>query len=96
VHNIEEMVHNIERYINDDQYSNGELAKYKKMIKDSNTTRKLVYYHGSHYNVKFLVRIGMCYCYQTYKWLRYVDSITKNIFHYHSQLNLLHELGGLQ
>jgi hypothetical protein len=34
VHNIEEMVHNIERHDDDDQYSNGELAKYKKMIKD--------------------------------------------------------------
>jgi hypothetical protein len=35
VHNIEEMIRYIERYDNDDQYSNGELAKYKKMIKDS-------------------------------------------------------------
>jgi hypothetical protein len=36
VDNIEEMVRNIERHADDDQYSNGELAKYKKMIKDSN------------------------------------------------------------
>jgi hypothetical protein len=36
VNNIEEMVHNVERQADDDQYSNGELAKYKKMIKDSN------------------------------------------------------------
>jgi hypothetical protein len=35
VHNIEEMVHNVERHDDDDQYSNGELAKYKKMIEDS-------------------------------------------------------------
>jgi hypothetical protein len=35
VHNIEEMVCNVERHGNDDQYSNSELAKYKKMIKDS-------------------------------------------------------------
>jgi hypothetical protein len=35
VHNIEEMVCNVERHGNDDQYSNGELAKYKKMIEDS-------------------------------------------------------------
>jgi hypothetical protein len=35
VHNIEEMVRNIERHGDDDQYSNGELAKYKKMIEDS-------------------------------------------------------------
>jgi hypothetical protein len=35
VHNIDEMVYNIERYDDDDQYSNDELAKYKKMIKDS-------------------------------------------------------------
>jgi hypothetical protein len=36
VHNIEEMVRNVERHDNDDQYSNGKLAKYKKMIEDSN------------------------------------------------------------
>jgi hypothetical protein len=42
VHNIEEMVHNIERHGDDDQYSNGELAKYNKMIKDS----KKPFYHG--------------------------------------------------
>jgi hypothetical protein len=36
VDNIEEMVRNIERHTDDDQYSNGELAKYKKMIEDSN------------------------------------------------------------
>jgi hypothetical protein len=35
VHNIEEMVRNVERHGDDDQYSNGEHAKYKKMIKDS-------------------------------------------------------------
>jgi hypothetical protein len=35
VHNIEEMVHNVERHVDDDQYSKGELAKYKKMIEDS-------------------------------------------------------------
>jgi hypothetical protein len=32
VHNIEEMVRNIKRHDDDDQYSNGELAKYKKMV----------------------------------------------------------------
>jgi hypothetical protein len=42
VHNIEEMVRNVKRHVNDDQYSNGELAKYKKMIKDS----KKSFYHG--------------------------------------------------
>jgi hypothetical protein len=36
VDNIEEMVHNGERHADDDQYSNNELAKYKKMIVDSN------------------------------------------------------------
>jgi hypothetical protein len=36
VDNIEEMVHNVERHADDDQYSNGELAKYRKMIEDSN------------------------------------------------------------
>jgi hypothetical protein len=42
VHNIEEMVRNVERPGDDDQYSNGELAKYKKMIEDS----KKPFYHG--------------------------------------------------
>jgi hypothetical protein len=42
VHNIEEMVCNVERHGDDDQYSNGELAKYKKMIEDS----KKPFYHG--------------------------------------------------
>jgi hypothetical protein len=36
VDNIEEMVHNVERHADDDQYSNDEVAKYKKMIEDSN------------------------------------------------------------
>jgi hypothetical protein len=34
VHNIAEMVCNVERHDNDDLYSNGELRKYKKMIAD--------------------------------------------------------------
>jgi hypothetical protein len=42
VHNIEEMVHNIERHGDDDQYNNGELVKYKKMIEDF----KKPFYHG--------------------------------------------------
>jgi hypothetical protein len=42
VHNIEEMVCNIERHDDDEQYSNGELAKYNKIIKDS----KKSLYHG--------------------------------------------------
>jgi hypothetical protein len=42
VHKIEEMAHNIERHGGNDQYSNDELAKYKKMIKDS----KKSFYHG--------------------------------------------------
>jgi hypothetical protein len=37
VHNKEEMIRNVERHGDDDQYSNGELAKYKKMIEDSKT-----------------------------------------------------------
>jgi hypothetical protein len=35
VHNKDEMVRNVKRHDDDDQYSNGELAKYKKMIEDS-------------------------------------------------------------
>ncbi len=42
VHNIEEMVRNVERHGDDDQYSNGELVKYKKMIEDL----KKPLYHG--------------------------------------------------
>jgi hypothetical protein len=42
VHNIEEMVRNVERHSDDDQYNNDELVKYKKMIKDS----KKPFYHG--------------------------------------------------
>jgi hypothetical protein len=42
LHNLKEMVHNVERHGNDDQYSNGELAKYKKVIEDS----KKPFYHG--------------------------------------------------
>jgi hypothetical protein len=42
VHNIEEMVRTVKRHDNDDQYSNGKLAKYKKMIEDS----KKSFYHG--------------------------------------------------
>jgi hypothetical protein len=42
VHNIEEMVRNIERHGDDDQYSNGKLVKYKKIIEDS----KKPLYHG--------------------------------------------------
>jgi hypothetical protein len=42
VHNIEEMIHNVERHGDDDEYSNGKFAKYKKMIEDS----KKPFYHG--------------------------------------------------
>jgi hypothetical protein len=42
VHNTEEMVRNVERRGDDDQYSNDELAKYKKMIEDS----KKPFYHS--------------------------------------------------
>jgi hypothetical protein len=42
VHNIEEMVYNVERHGDDDQYSNSEVAKYKKMIQNS----KKPLYHG--------------------------------------------------
>jgi hypothetical protein len=41
VHNIEKMLHNVDRHGDDDQYSNGELAKYKKMIEYS----KKPFYH---------------------------------------------------
>jgi hypothetical protein len=41
VHNIEEMVCNIKRHDDDDQYINDELVKYKKMIEDT----KKPFYH---------------------------------------------------
>jgi hypothetical protein len=52
VHNIEEMVRNVERHGDDDQFSNDELAKYKKMMKDS----KKSFYHGcaAQYTTLFL------------------------------------------
>jgi hypothetical protein len=42
VYNIEEMVRNVERHGDDDQYSNDELVKYMKIIKDL----KKPLYHG--------------------------------------------------
>jgi hypothetical protein len=42
VYNIEEIVWNVERYGDDDQYNNGKFAKYMNMIKDS----KMPLYHG--------------------------------------------------
>jgi hypothetical protein len=42
VHNIEEMVRNIERHGDNGQYNNGKLVKYKKMIKNF----KKPFYHG--------------------------------------------------
>jgi hypothetical protein len=42
VSNIDEMVRNVKRHSDDDQYSNDELAKYRKMIEDS----KKPLYHG--------------------------------------------------
>jgi hypothetical protein len=41
VHNIEEIVCNVERHGDDDQYNNGELAKYKNMSEES---KKPLYY----------------------------------------------------
>jgi hypothetical protein len=41
VHIIEEMVRNVKRHGDDDQYNNAELAKYKKMTEDS----KKPFYH---------------------------------------------------
>jgi hypothetical protein len=35
----------------------------------------------------------MCYCHQTYKWLRYVGSITTNMFCRDRKLNSLQEIG---
>jgi hypothetical protein len=52
MHNIEEMVRNVKKYGNDDQYSNDKLTKYKKMIEDSKT-----FYHScaAHYTRLFAI-----------------------------------------
>jgi hypothetical protein len=42
VYNIKEMIHNIKRHDDDDRYNNDKLAKYKKMIENSNKPS----YHG--------------------------------------------------
>jgi hypothetical protein len=42
VHNIEEMVCNVNGHVDNDQYNNDKLAKYTKMIEDS----KKPFYHG--------------------------------------------------
>jgi hypothetical protein len=42
LYNVEEMVRNVKRHGDNDQYSNGKLAKYKKMIKDFKNS----FYHG--------------------------------------------------
>jgi hypothetical protein len=42
MHNIDEIVCNVERHNDDDQYSNGKLVKYKKMIGDF----KKPFYHS--------------------------------------------------
>jgi hypothetical protein len=42
VHNTEEMVCNVKRHGDNDQYSNGKLAKYKKIVEDS----KKSFYHS--------------------------------------------------
>jgi hypothetical protein len=42
VHNKEEMICNVKRHDDDNQYNNGKLAKYKKMIKES----KKQFYHS--------------------------------------------------
>jgi hypothetical protein len=51
VHNIEEMVRIVKRHGDNNQYNDGELAKYKKMIKDS----KKSFYHGcgAQYSILF-------------------------------------------
>jgi hypothetical protein len=52
-HNIEEMVCNIKRHGDDDKYSNGELAKYKKMIEDS--MKPLYYGYAAQYTRLFVM-----------------------------------------
>jgi hypothetical protein len=58
VHNIEEMVCNVERHGDDDQYSNGELAKYKKVTEDS----KKPFSHGC--VAQYMRLFAMVKCFQ--------------------------------
>jgi hypothetical protein len=48
VHKKEEMVRSVERHGDDNQYSNGELAKYKRIIEDY----KKPFYHGCRFSTR--------------------------------------------
>jgi hypothetical protein len=52
----EKMVHNVERHDDDNQYSNGELVKYKKMIEDS---KKSFYYDCAAQYMRLFVMVKL-------------------------------------
>jgi hypothetical protein len=80
VHNIGEMVYNVKRHDDDDQYSSGELAKYKKMIKYS----KKLFYHGC--AVQYMRLVAMVKLFQLKTSKRCSDGSFKDL------LTLLNEM----
>jgi hypothetical protein len=73
VDNIEEMVRNIERHTDDDQYSNDELTKYKKIIKDFNKS----FYDGC--AVQYMILFVMVKLFQLKASNRWSDGSFKNL-----------------
>jgi hypothetical protein len=69
---IEEMVSNIERHT-DDEYSNDKLAKYKKMIEDSNKS----FYHGC--TVRYMRLFVMVNLFQLKVSNRWIDGTFKHL-----------------
>jgi hypothetical protein len=67
VHNMEEMVRNVKRHGDNDQYSNGELTKYKKMIEDS----KKSFYHGC--AAQYMILFAMVKLFQLKASNRWID-----------------------
>jgi hypothetical protein len=73
VDNIDEMVCNVERHAYDDQYSNGELTKYKKMIEDYNKP----FYDG--YAVRYMRLFAMVKFFQLKASNKWSDGSFKDL-----------------
>jgi hypothetical protein len=73
VHNMEEMVRNVKRHGDNDQYSNGELTKYKKMIEDS----KKSFYHGC--AAQYMILFAMVKLFQLKASNRWIDGSFKEL-----------------
>jgi hypothetical protein len=72
VHNME-MVRNVKRHGDNDQYSNGELTKYKKMIEDS----KKSFYHGC--AAQYMILFAMVKLFQLKASNRWIDGSFKEL-----------------